>query len=321
MNKSNTESESKPSTLHPRNKHVGRYDLNTLAKSYTELKPFIFQNEFDILTIDFSNPQAVQALNKALLKYYYQIDNWEVPKNYLCPPIPGRVDYIHYVSDLLSSINNGIVPTGNKVKCLDIGVGANCIFPILGSREYDWQFVGSEAERIALTAAKKNIESNPILKNKVDLRLQRDYNKILLDIIYEDEYFDLVICNPPFHSSAEEAKNSGLRKIKNLTGKTSLTPTLNFGGQSNELWYAGGELKFVQLLINESKIYSSTCCWFTTLISKKENLAKSILQLEKAHVLEYKVIPMMQGNKVSRILAWTFLTEKEQANWAQKRWN
>ena len=108
--------------LHPRNKHRERYNFKLLIKTCPELKPFVFINKFDDESIDFFNPEAVKILNKALLKQYYNIDYWDVPKGYLCPPIPGRADYIHYIADLLGESNNGKIPTGKKLKVLDIGV-------------------------------------------------------------------------------------------------------------------------------------------------------------------------------------------------------
>ena len=128
-------------TLHPRNPHRFRYDFEQLFVSCPELKPFVARNEHGIETIDFSDPEAVKMLNKALLIANYEIQNWDIPKNYLCPPIPGRADYIHYLADLLANSNNEIIPEGETVVGLDIGIGANCIYPIIGNSTYGWSFV------------------------------------------------------------------------------------------------------------------------------------------------------------------------------------
>lgn len=134
------------SNLHSRNLHRSRYDFKLLIEKCPELKSFVFINEFGNQTIDFSNPQAVKILNKALLTTYYDIQNWDIPKNYLCPPIPGRVDYIHYIADLLAESNNGNIPTGIEIEGLDIGTGANCIYPIIGNSVYDWSFVCTDID-------------------------------------------------------------------------------------------------------------------------------------------------------------------------------
>ena len=99
------------STLHPRNQHRTRYDLEELFRKTPELKKFVFINEHELETIDFSNPEAVKTLNKALLKTYYGVIEWDLPTDYLCPPIPGRADAIHYIADLLAESNRGIIPS------------------------------------------------------------------------------------------------------------------------------------------------------------------------------------------------------------------
>ena len=131
------------SRLHPRNKNRERYDLNALIAANPELKAFVKPNKHGDDSVDFANPKAVKILNKALLNHYYGIAYWDFPDSNLCPPIPGRADYIHYLADLLCEHNFGRNPNGVKIKCLDVGVGANCIYPILGVTEYNWNFIGS----------------------------------------------------------------------------------------------------------------------------------------------------------------------------------
>ena len=89
------------SELHTRNKHNGQYDFSLLTENYPPLRKFVLLNPLGIQTIDFFNPHAVKALNKALLISYYGIRYWDIPRNYLCPPIPGRADYVHYIADLI----------------------------------------------------------------------------------------------------------------------------------------------------------------------------------------------------------------------------
>lgn len=259
-------------------------------------------------------------LNKALLKHYYDIDRYDLPSGYLCPPVPGRADYMHHIADLLGSCNSGTVPVGPKVKCLDVGVGANCIYPIIGNKEYGWSFVGSDSESAAILSAHKIVEDNFHLKETLELRLQPHAKDIFRGIIQKDEYFDLTICNPPFHASLQEAQSGSLRKLSNLKNKRITKPTLNFGGVNTELWCEGGEEKFVQKMISESKQFSSSVFWFSTLISKSSNLKSVYTALKQAKAIEVKTIPMAHGNKISRIVAWTFLTPEQQRSWINARW-
>lgn len=305
--------------LHPRNRHRSQYDFKVLIKCCPELSKFIFINKYETETIDFANPDAVKTLNRALLKQFYGISNWDIPANYLCPPIPGRADHIHYVADLIASKNNGIVPKGKLIRCLDIGIGANCVYPIIGTYEYNWSFVGSDIDAVAIASATKIIESNIKLK-EVEARKQNNPANIFKGIIKPNEFFDISICNPPFHSSLADAQEGTLRKVKNLSSRKITKPVLNFGGQNSELWCKGGELEFVSKMIKESALISTSCFWFSSLLSKSANLPCIYYELEKANAFEVKTIEMKQGNKISRIVAWTFLTIAQQKEWKIKRW-
>jgi 23S rRNA (adenine1618-N6)-methyltransferase len=302
-------------TLHLRNKHRNQYDFETLFSKTPELKPFVFINEHDVETIDFSNPDAVKSLNKALLKAYYGIIDWNLPNEYLCPPIPGRADYIHYIADLLAESNNGNVPTGNQIMGLDIGVGANCIYPILGNAIYDWSFVATDIDTSAIENCVEIIEKNAHLTDVINLQQQLNSRFIFKDIILPEDKFAFTICNPPFHTSKEEAAKSSIRKVSNLTNQKTTNPILNFGGQNNELWCEGGELAFITQMIYESVKYPFQCYWFTTLVSKKDHLKSIYKTLSKVDAAVVKTIEMSQGQKISRLVAWTFLSEKQREEW------
>ena len=305
--------------LHSRNQHRSRYDFRLLIENCPELKSFVYNNEHHPdtpgETIDFSNPKAVRALNKALLHTYYKIKNWDIPQDYLCPPIPGRADYIHYIADLLAESNNGIIPTGNEVEGLDIGVGANCIYPIIGNAVYNWSFVGTDIDENALNNCSTIIEANPKLIDVISLQQQLESRFIFKNIITPEDKFAFTICNPPFHRSAEEAGKGSLRKVNNLEDKKSTKAVLNFGGQNTELWCEGGELGFITQMIYESARYPMQCLWFTTLVSKQSHLKSLYKTLNKVNAAQIKTIDMAQGQKISRILAWSFLTENQQQDW------
>ncbi len=300
-------SKEKGAGLHPRNLHQGRYDLPALAETVPELKEVIFTNAYGQLSIDFANPSAVKLLNKALLLHFYELSYWDIPEGYLCPPIPGRADYVLHVGDLLARDHDRKVPQGAEIKVLDIGTGANLIYPIVGTSLFGWNFVGTEIEFQALSNAAEIIAANSRLVDKVALRYQEDPLAIFKSVIEEGDYFELSICNPPFHESAEVAQQGSQRKIKNLKGSASSDPILNFGGQATELWTAGGEIGFIGRMIQESVTFQKQVGWFTVLVSKSAHLSYFQAQLEKVGVKSQRVIDMGQGNKRSRILAWSFL--------------
>lgn len=301
--------------MHPRNKHREGYDFKALIKTTPALKQFVRTNEYDNFTINFANPEAVKTLNKALLQHYYSVNHWDIPEGFLCPPIPGRADYIHYAADLLAAVNDGVVRKGRKVRVLDIGTGANLVYPIVGFKEYGWNFVGSELELEAMASAQSIIEQNSHLKVAVELRQQSKKADIFKGIIKPGELFDLTICNPPFHASAKEAAAGSARKWDNLGLRKGKQPILNFGGQNTELWYPGGEAAFLKLMAAQSKTFEKQVLWFTSLVSKKENLRILYNALQKEGVKDVQTINMSQGQKVSRIMAWTYLTPVEQKMW------
>lgn len=300
--------------LHPRNKHNQDYNFDQLCKAVPELDRFIV-NRHGKKTVDFANPMAVKLLNKALLKDAYDIVHWDIPEGFLCPPIPGRVDYIHYLADLLHSTFPGDIQH-NEVNVLDIGTGASCIYPLLGNKSYGWRFVATDIDNQSIKIAKQIVNANKGLPKAIELRHQKQSNHIFHGVIKENEKFHLTLCNPPFHNSAEQAALGSERKWQNL-GKgeqkqKSGAPSLNFAGRPNELWCKGGELAFIRKMIKESRDYSQQVAWFTSLVSKKDNISKVKLALKKASVTQIKVVKMSQGQKISRLIAWSFLTPEQQ---------
>jgi len=306
--------------LHPRNKHRLRYNFAELTQSCPDLKPFVHINTFGVETIDFANPDAVKTLNKALLQHFYGVQAWDIPPQYLCPPIPGRADYIHYAADLLASCNNQLIPQGTAIHVLDIGTGANGVYPLIGNSEYGWSFVGTDIDRLAIFSAKKVASANLQLANAIQYRAQNFSYNIFKGIVKPDEKFDITLCNPPFHKSEKEAVESNERKVRNLGLGNSGNAKLNFGGQSTELWCNGGEAQFIANMITESADIAQQCYWFTTIVSKKENLDNIYKALRKAGATEQRTINMAQGQKNTRFVAWTFLTDEQRIAWATQRW-
>ena len=267
-------------------------------------------------TIDFAKPNAVKALNGALLAHYYQIEFWDIPKGYLCPPVPGRADYVHYLADLLANDNDAVVPVGKTIRGLDIGTGANVIYPIIATKSYGWQMVGTDIDPVSIKSANTIVRANPVLSGNISVRRQDTKQSIFAGIVKADEHFAFCMCNPPFHQSAEQAKAGSQRKVNNLAKNRSkrgsqpshspANTTLNFAGQSNELWCEGGELKFIQRMIVESKEYAQQITWFSSLVSKKDNLTLIYKSLRELGVTNVKTVDMAQGQKVSRFVAWRF---------------
>lgn len=316
------------SGLHPRNRHRGQYDFPALCLAVPELKVHLTKNPKGQWTIDFANPLAVKLLNKALLALHYGVTYWDIPQGFLCPPIPGRADYIHRAADLLFEDNPKLAD--EPITALDIGVGANCIYPIVGATEYGWSWVGSDIDPISIKQASLIVSQNPKLIGQIECRLQRDSQHIFKGVIDEGERYALTTCNPPFHASLEEAQQGTLRKQNNLqanqrkNGRTVSNtaknqPALNFGGQKAELWCPGGEAAFIRKMAMESKSFSQQVLWFTTLISKGDNVRGMKKELEKLGAESIKVQEMAQGQKISRFIAWSFQNASQRKLWWQTK--
>lgn len=282
-----------------------------LAASHTDLGQYLIDAGGGEQTIDFGDSAAVLALNAALIKHFYHVKFWQMPPSYLCPPIPGRADYIHYLADLIAEGNNRELPKGKRYRVLDIGTGASCIYPIIGNAEYGWQFTASDIDTTALKVAGFTVQSNPRLKNAITLAKQPRTNRYFKQVLKPHVKTVATMCNPPFYASEEEAREANERKSKNL----GISSERNFGGQSHELWCDGGEFKFIYGMMQESQQYHENVCWFTSLLSNNKHIDALCEKAEQVGAAQFRTVDMAQGQKVSRFVAWSFMTEEEQSEW------
>lgn len=307
--------------MHRRNLHAAGYDFAALAATSAALTKYLKTTPAGATTIDFANPAAVKTLNRALLMHHYGVKGWDIPAGYLCPPIPGRADYLHALADLLGDGN--AIPTGTGVRGLDVGTGANLVYPLIGHAAYGWSFLGTDIDEAALANAAAILAKNPEIAANVELRHQPVWDNIFTGLLRNGENFDFTMCNPPFHASPDEVLAVSQRKWNNLNKpgakKGSAQPRLNFGGGGTELWCNGGERGFIKTMIEQSTQIPRRVLWFTTLLSKADNLTPIQAVLKKAKAVDTRIIDMAQGQKQSRIVAWSFLSAGERSKWARER--
>lgn len=288
--------------MHPKNRHQDHYDFATLVAHTPALAAFIRQTPRGESSIDFADPAAVRVLNQALLRAQYGVQHWQLPEGYLCPPVPGRADYLHGMAELIAQDADAMV---SNVRVWDVGVGANCIYPLIGQAEFGWQFVGSDIDADALAIAQKNVDANG-LSEKISLRLQPNRGQIFAGLLQANDRFTLTVCNPPFHANAKEALQARKQKWAGLGIDAGARRALNFGGFDHELWCTGGEASFVKRMIRESAECASQIRWFSSLVARAENLPDVYKHLKKAGALAVHTVPMAQGSKQSRFVAWRF---------------
>jgi 23S rRNA (adenine1618-N6)-methyltransferase len=357
-----------PACVHPRNAFQGSYDMDHLVDTYPNLHPFVqpsHTSKSNRPTIDFSDPLAVRTLNAALLASDYGISQWEefLPASSLCPPVPGRADYIHHLADVLSE-SAGVasernIPTGRTIRGLDVGTGASLVYPLIGAQTYDWHFIGTDTDTTSIASARQIASANGLLDDdendgQLNIRLQPNKRNVLRGVLSSDEEVDFVMCNPPFYESAEAYQKESDRKIRNLASNrnkrrgTGSSPTgggtrgnrkggastasarkvgsNNFGGGASELWYPGGEVAFISTLIRESCAAANQCLWFSSLVSRQDNLPALSKVLDsvgrrpvEASVKDIRIVEMGQGQKSSSILLWSYHDRNEQREWCQRR--
>ena len=107
--------------MHPRNKYKHKKpDFIELAKHRPALQPYLIFKGPDYATVDFQDPSALRELACALLKCDFNL-KLEIPLDRLIPTIPLRLNYVHWIEDLLMN-DDGSVPSGNGIHGIDIGV-------------------------------------------------------------------------------------------------------------------------------------------------------------------------------------------------------
>lgn len=289
-------------TVHPNNRHANGYNISALCQTVPALSPFVTQTPAGKASIDFANSEAVRLLNAALLEHDYGVQGFTLPRSSLCPPVPGRADYLHYLNDYLATLVSN--PKGKTVNAIDIGTGASAIYPILGHALFNWQWVATDISQRSLNNVKRILAPNPNLVGAIRIRHQSNPSAYFADVIKKGESFDVTVCNPPFFKSEQDAAAANQRKTRNLGTQEGL----NFGGKHNELWCEGGEIAFIIGMIEESKRYLGQVSCFTSLVSKQKSLAPIERQLKK-HKAKYDIVEMGIGQKVSRFIAWRWKSE------------
>jgi 23S rRNA A1618 N6-methylase RlmF len=239
--------------------------------------------------IDFTDAEASKELTRIILKNDFNLE-WDMPLNHLIPPVMNRVNYIYWINDLIK-----IKCFNENIKGIDIGVGASCIYPLLGTSIYGWKFLGTEIDKESVNFSNENIKRNK-LENEISI-IYNDNNTLILNgIIPKDEIFDFCMCNPPFFSNELESERNN--------PKTICT------GNKNELMTEGGELQFISQIITDSLLLKNQICWFTSMIGKKETLKSLKLKLNDLNI-NYYITEFINGNITRWGIAWSF---KETSN-------
>lgn len=329
-------------TIHPRNKYAENPpDFALLASLYPSFQPFVFLEPRP--RIDWTDFNATRELTRVLLLHDHAL-HWWIPDGQLCPTVPNRSNYIHWLEDLLSSdvVAKANSDRGSNVRGFDIGTGANCIYPLLGASLLGWSFVGTDVTDVALEWAERNVKSNPHVSELIEIRKVDD----TLDGLTTELRSNVAVDNeckimngmdgrevgpsPPSSSSKEtihsEKRYHGppilLGVVKDgeefdfcmcnppffeSMDEAGLNPKTACGGTPQEMVCPGGERAFISRMIEDSIVLKQTFRWYTSMIGKKSNLSFLISKLWKVGVTVVKTTEFVQGQTCRWGLAWSFM--------------
>ncbi|KAH6857001.1 hypothetical protein B0I37DRAFT_301108 [Chaetomium sp. MPI-CAGE-AT-0009] len=274
-----------------RHLYVSEPDFKHLARRDPQFAAALQDNG----QLDFSDPKATMQLTRTLLGIDFGL-KLDLPEDRLCPPVPNRHNYILWLKDLMDTTS--YEQPGRALCGLDVGTGASCIYPLLGTAQRRWDFVATDIDTKNLSYAKKNIQING-LGDRVRL-LERKPDDPLIPLDETGiQFIDFVMMNPPFYSSEDDMVSSAVKKAR--------PPMSACTGAPVEMVCDGGEVAHVGRLLRESLVLRSRIQWYTSMLGKLTSLDTLVDQLREHGIDNYAVTEFVQGNKTRRwALGWSF---------------
>ncbi|KAM6933004.1 RNA N(6)-adenosine-methyltransferase mettl16 [Xenentodon cancila] len=280
-------------SMHPRNRYKDKPpDFAYLASKYPDFQQHVHTSLTGRPVVNFKEPEAVRALTCTLLKEDFGL-SIEIPLERLIPTVPLRLNYIHWVEDLID---------GQKQprRGIDIGTGASCIYPLLGATMNGWYFLATEVDDICFDYAKKNVEQNNLSELIKVVKVPQ--KTLLMDALKEETeiVYDFCMCNPPFFANQLEAKG-----VNSRNARRPPPSSVNTGGVT-EIMAEGGELEFVKRIIHDSLQLKKRLRWYSCMLGKKCSLAPLKEELRKQGVPKVTHTEFCQGRTMRWALAWSF---------------
>ena len=279
-----------------------RPDFLTLIKEFPELKKYkLKQNEDneDEFQFDWSNNELSLLMDKSILNYYFNIKYYDIPKGFLIPPIPSRINYINLINSIITKLINDI--DIKNIIGIDIGTGANIIYPILGYSIYKWKFICTEINKEAYNNAKLILQKNN-LENNINIIKQNNKDNIFISILNRENKYLFSMCNPPYYNYENEIKLEDKKRDNEY----------NF----DEIYYKNGEYGFFQRYFEESICYKNNVFLYTILIGKKINAENIYDKLSSYNdiIKIYNMQKILTGNNVRYIIYWSFFNNYKDFN-------
>lgn len=280
-------------SMHPRNRYKDKPpDFAYLASKYPDFQQHVHTNLVGRAMLNFKEPEAVRALTCTLLKEDFGLAI-DIPLERLIPTVPLRLNYIHWVEDLIGG-------QGQPRNGIDIGTGASCIYPLLGASMNGWHFLATEVDDICFDYATKNVEQNKL--SDLIRVVKVPQKTLLMDALKEETaiIYDFCMCNPPFFANQLEAKG-----VNSRSSHRTPPSSVNTGGVT-EIMAEGGELEFVKRIIHDSLQLKTRLRWYSCMLGKKCSLAPLKEELRKHRVPKVTHTEFCQGRTMRWALAWSY---------------
>lgn len=179
----------KVAEMHPKNPYkLKPPDFVELASAQPSiLGPYVTLNPVSGKgRLDFKDPAASRALTQAMLLNDFGI-RVSIPPDHLCPPLPNRINYLCWISDLLDSTDPDKTDKSSNEDhiVLDVGVGPVCVYPLLGRALFKWKFVGTDIDEASVHHCQQNMECNENAKNFIQILHVSDCNELQERIVTE----------------------------------------------------------------------------------------------------------------------------------------
>ena len=343
--------------MHPRSAfREGNPDFGALAERHPSLRPHLVRRGASRdgakprWTLDFASWDATVALNAALLADAYDVRGWSIPRGYLCPAVANRANYVHWIEDLLEQSRPaalGSATRGPAIRGLDVGVGANCVYPLIGAARNGWSFVGTDVTDAALEAARRNADANPRLAPLIEIRDARIRGESGANLPRAEEGDPAPIFARVRADEDRDAERDRLDAARDAAASSSSSTTktkknetrgfaftmcnppffeseadakgnagTDFGGVASEMACAGGELAFVSRILAESSASADArrfAHWYTTMCGKKETVKRLRAMLRTRGAKAVRETTFYQGKTRRWGVAWSFVATGDSA--------
>jgi len=265
-------------------------DFEKLGLECQEFAPYVQKGVSGKPYVDFKDPASLRALSTVLLKKYFDI-SLEIPLDRLIPTIPLRLNYIHWIEDLVEK------SLSDEVCGIDIGCGASCVYALLGNRINKWKFIVTEVDEYSEQYARTNIKLNN-MEDAITLLKVSATDPLLTTVLkVNDAKYDFCMCNPPFFSEVHQ--------VENRTNHRPLPDSVSTASESESVTH-GGEVEFVKKIIDDSLVLKERIKWFTSMLGRKSSMSTIIRYLKSLGIISFITTTFKQGKTMRWGIAWSF---------------